>query len=153
VLVGLAICPYYALCLCAYLPFGSLIMVKLKDAMIETVKAKMMQNAILGAFTEEMLSSLKLIISFGREKMKLEQYRTLAQKSFLSARKSARTAGLMGGSFMVIMVGFSCFSWGIGFAMLKYEVQNPWHDRKIDVADIVGTYQAVMYGMFTVIQV
>ena len=33
---------------------------------------------MLGAFTEEMLSSLKLIISFGKEKMKLEEYKKLA---------------------------------------------------------------------------
>ena len=33
--------------------------------------AKMRMNGMLGAFTEEMLSSLKLIISFGKEKYKL----------------------------------------------------------------------------------
>lgn len=54
---------------------------------------------------------------------------------------------------MLIMVGFSCFSWAVGFAMIKHNVHNPIADRDIDTADIVGTYQSVMYGMFTVVQV
>ena len=108
---------------------------------------------MLGAFTEEMLGSLKLIISFGKEKMKLEEYKVLATQTFTKAKKSAITAGTMGGSFMLIMVGFSCFSWGVGFAMIKHNVHNPVTGRDIDAADIVGTYQSVMYGMFTVVQV
>ena len=100
-----------------------------------------------------MLSSLKLIISFGKEKMKLEQYKVLAEEAYTSAYKACLQIGLMGGSFMVIMIGFSCFSWAIGFAMIKYEVPNPMQDRLITVPDIVGTYQAMLYGMFTVIQI
>ena len=135
----------------AYFPFGSIIMVCLRDTMIQTVVVKMMANARLGAFTEEVLSSLKLIISFGKEKMKLQEYRDLANQTYLKAKKSAITAGTMGGSFMLIMVGFSCFSWGIGFAMIKHSVHNPITGRDVDTADIVGTYQSVMYGMFTVV--
>ena len=147
------ICPYYALCLFAYFPVGTIIMVCMRDKMIQSVVAKMQANMILGAFTEEMLSSLKLIISFGKEKMKLEEYKVLATQTFTKAKKSAITAGTMGGSFMLIMVGFSCFSWGIGFAMIKHSVHNPVTGRDIDAADIVGTYQSVMYGMFTVVQI
>jgi ABC-type multidrug transport system fused ATPase/permease subunit len=121
--------------------------------MIKSVMIKMGQNARLGAFTEEMLSSLKLIVSFGKEQLKLQQYRDLATEAYRSGKKSAITGGIMGGSFMIIMVGFSCFSWGIGFAMLKYDVWNPFHDREVNTPDIVGSYQAVMYGMFTVIQI
>ena len=36
------------------------------------------QNAKLGGFTEELLSSIKLIISFGKEKEKLKEYKDLA---------------------------------------------------------------------------
>ena len=117
-----------------------------------TVKEKMKMNADLGAFTEEMLSSLKLIISFGREKMKLEEYEQLATKAYLSAKKAQRTTGINNGSFMMILMGFYFYSWTIGFFMIKYEVSNPYHDRKISVGDIIGSYQAVMYGMFTVMQ-
>ena len=74
IIIGLAICPYYALCLLAYLPFASILMIKLKSVMMKGVMEKMGMNARLGGFTEEMLSSLKLIISFGKEKEKLGDY-------------------------------------------------------------------------------
>ena len=41
----------------------------------------MKMNAKLGAFTEEMLSSLKLIISFGQEEKKLAEYVKLASET------------------------------------------------------------------------
>jgi len=59
----------------------------------------------------------------------------------------------MGGAFFAIIIGFSCFSWCVGYAMIKYEVYNPRYDRLIVVGDIVGTYQALMFGMFTVISI
>lgn len=62
-------------------------------------------------------------------------------------------AGFMGGSFVVILIGFSCFSWTIGYAAIKYEMPNPYHDRPVSVGDIVGTYQAMMYSMFTVMNI
>ena len=40
--------------------------------------SKMRMNAKLGAFTEEMLSSLKLIVSFGNEDLKLKEYEVIA---------------------------------------------------------------------------
>ena len=151
--IALIISPYYGLCLLAYLPFGTKIMFAIIDKMKATVMEKFKMNAMLGAFTEEMLSSLKLIISFGKEKLKLEEYRKLADMAYQSAKKSQIVAGMMGGSFMIIMVGFSCFSWAVGFAMLKYEVPNPRADRPVTVGDIVGSYQAMMYGMFTIMQI
>ena len=45
---------------------------------MKSVIGKMGQNAKLGGFTEELLSSIKLIISFGKEKEKLKEYKDLA---------------------------------------------------------------------------
>lgn len=153
IIIGLAICPYYALCLLAYLPFASLLMIKLKSVMMKGVMEKMGMNAKLGGFTEEMLSSLKLIISFGKEKEKLKDYEKLANESYVKAKSTAKLMGFMSGSFFAIIIGFSCFSWCVGYAMIKYDVHNPRYDRNISVGDIVGTYQALMFGMFTVISV
>lgn len=38
----------------------------------------------------------------------------------------------------------------MGFVFIKYEIYNPIHDRETDVADIVTTYQALMFGMFSI---
>lgn len=47
------------------------------------------QNAKLGGFTEEMLSALKLIISFGKEEDKMKEYKVLAEETYLVAKKSS----------------------------------------------------------------
>ena len=82
IVIGLFICPYYALALLIYLPFATIIMQIFRKLIIKAVTAKMITNAKLGAFTEELLSSLKLIISFGKEKEKLDEYRNLVEESF-----------------------------------------------------------------------
>ena len=56
----------------AYLPFATFVMTVIKNAIVKAVIAKFMANGRLGGFTEEMLSSLKLIVSFGKEQMKLD---------------------------------------------------------------------------------
>lgn len=51
------------------------------------------------------------------------------------------------------MVGFSCYSWTVGFFFIKYEIWNPVHGRETSVADIVTGYQALMFGMFSIMSV
>jgi len=65
VIIGLIVCPYFSLCLLIYLPFATFAMKKLMGSMIAGVMSKFEMNAKLGGFTEELLSALKLIISFG----------------------------------------------------------------------------------------
>ena len=49
------------------------------------------------------------------------------------------------------IIGFSTFSWTVGYFFIKYELPNPMMDRPTSVSDIVLTYQALMFGMFTVL--
>ena len=65
IIIGIAICPYYSLALCVYMPFASILMNKFQAVIVRGVIKKFGMNAKIGGFTEEMLSSLKLIISFG----------------------------------------------------------------------------------------
>ena len=80
--IALYICPYYALCLLIYFPFATITMFAFLKSVTKAVIMKMGLNAKLGGFTEEMLSSLKLIISFGMEKDKLDEYKRLAMISY-----------------------------------------------------------------------
>lgn len=82
IIIGLAISPYYALCLLAYLPFATIIMQFFRKLIMNAVMAKFGMNAKLGAFTEELLSSLKLIISFGKEQKKMDEYKALVEVSY-----------------------------------------------------------------------
>ena len=150
-ILGVLAHPYLGLAYFCYLPLTTVLMRNLMKLIIKYVMQKMGMSAKLGAFTEELLSSLKLIISFGKEKMKLKEYETLANISYQVSKKSAIINGVMGGAFMGIMTGFSCFAWTIGFAFIKHGVENPMSGKPTEVKDIVMSYQAMMFGMFTVI--
>ena len=57
----------------------------------------------------------------------------------------------MGGSFFALIVGFSWYSWLIGFFAIRSGWNNPFTGKLIVVADIVLTYQAMIFGMFTIL--
>ena len=57
-------------------------MTQFRKMIMKAVMAKFRMNAKLGAFTEELLSSLKLIISFGKEHKKLDEYKELVEESY-----------------------------------------------------------------------
>ena len=97
-----------------------------------------------------MLSSLKLIISFGNEEIKLKEYSAIATKAYVAARSAAIKTGIATGFFTGLLIGFTCFAWAVGFAFIKYEIDNPFHGRVTNVADIVIVMQAQLFGMFSV---
>ena len=126
-------------------------MTYMKNSIVRGIMGKMGASARLGGFTEEMLSSLKLIVSFGKEDMKLKEYKNIAYSSYKTAARSAIISGYASGMMFGTVVGFSCFSWGVGLAFIKYDINNPRYDRVTTVGDIVTCYQALMFAMFTVL--
>lgn len=140
IIIGLSVCPYYSLALCIYMPFATILMRKFQAVIISGVMKKFGMNHKIGGFTEEMLSSLKLIISFGQEDFKFKQYEKMAQESYLVAKKSSMQIGAMGGCFFGLILGFSWFSWSVGYIFIKYEVWNPRYGRITTVYDLVACY-------------
>ena len=67
IVLGIVVNPFYAAILLIYMPIGIIFMRKFSALAISKVIVKMGFSAKLGGFTEEMLSALKLIISFGKE--------------------------------------------------------------------------------------
>ena len=63
------------------------------------------------------------------------------------------TIGMMQGTTFATMVGFTVTAWFTGFWFFKFGVENPRAGRPTSVADIVSCYQAIMFGMFTVISI
>lgn len=153
IVIGLAVCPYYALTLLIYLPVGTLFMKCFQKVVVKNVMLKFKMNAKLGGFTEEMLSALKLIVSFGKEDLKLQEYSKIADESYQAARRSAVYNGVMHGMFAAVIIGFSLYSWTVGFFFIRAGVMNPYKDRPINTTDIVTTYQSMMFGMFTVLSI
>ena len=100
-----------------------------------------------------MLSSLKLIISFGQEKLKFKEYEKLATQCYEVSKKSSITIGAMSGAFFGLILGFSTYSWIVGYFYIKSDIWNPRADRPVSVYDIVACYQAMIFAMFTVIAI
>ena len=101
---------------------------------------KMGMNAKLGGLTEEILSSIKLIISFGKEKDMLNEYKDLAELTFNKSKTSSMLAGSMMGIFFGLIIGFVVFSWAIGFVFIKWEIKNPRTDEVTTVSEVVSAY-------------
>ena len=77
----------------------------------------------------------------------------MANEAYQQAKKSALFQGLMQGIFFGTILGFSLYSMVMGYIMIKYEVHNPRAGETSSTSDIVGGYQACMFGMFTVISI
>ena len=149
-IISVAACPYFALACLAYLPLCTIFSKSLMGSFRTSAISKMRMNAQLGAFTEEMLSSLKLIVSFGNEDLKLHEYSVIANRAYTDARKSAIKTGIASGCFFGLLAGFNCYAWTIGFAFIKYEIDNPFHGRPTNVPDLVIGMQAQLFFMFSV---
>ena len=113
----------------------------------------MEKNAELGAFTEEILSSLKLIISFGKEKQKLAEYDKLCELNLKASTKAGKWFSGMQGVFFFLLVGFSAYSWLLGFLFIKYEVENPITGKVTNTSEVMTTHQAMIFACFTVMAV
>lgn len=59
----------------------------------------------------------------------------------------------MQGAFLGSIISFSLFSWVVGFYAVKYEMFNHTTGQVIQVKDIVLTYQSMLFGMFTIINI
>ena len=71
----------------------------------------------------------------------------------VASRRAELTIGVMQGTTFSVMIGFTTSAWFCGFWFAKFGVENPRAGRVTNVADIVSCYQAIMFGMFTVISI
>ena len=60
-------------------PLILITMVVVGGAMKKQIIEKLMQNAMLGKYTEEKISAIKLVVAFGREDHTIENYEKIAQ--------------------------------------------------------------------------
>lgn len=116
--IGLWKGPYFCLfCLC-YMPimmfvfgfFGKLLKVKMFEKLAQTKK--------LGAHTEEILSALKLVVSFAQEDDAIRKYDAIAEETMKVGKKAAIQNAIMMGFFLTFMFGFYLFSYVIGSSLI-----------------------------------
>ena len=141
--------PNFAACLLLYFPvFVACVANYGKYAKTITAK-KLKQNGELGGYTEEILSALKLVVSFGREEHSVSNYDTIATTTRQIATKAAYINGFF---FSIIFFGISGLMLVAGIVG-GFFIQNGWTNWRtgepIKVSEIVTAFQAIQYGLFT----
>lgn len=99
---------------------------------------KLGANQALGGFTEETLSSLKLIVSFAQEKKAVEIY---DQKAAITRdiSKDANTKGaLVFGIIRTLIFGFFVFTFYIATVFVEKGVINPNTGKGYNITEIVS---------------
>ena len=71
-----------------YLPVYIMVICCVGNQMKKQAIEKMTQNAKLGKYTEEQMSAIKLVISFGREAHALESYEKIAKETLDKCTKT-----------------------------------------------------------------
>ena len=74
----------------------------------------MTQNAKLGKYTEEQMSAIKLVISFGREEHALKSYDKIAKETLDKCTKTGVALSYLGGFFFSAIIGVSVWGWSFG---------------------------------------
>ena len=141
--------PIYALCLLAYMPLF-VIAISIYGKMAKgQVIAKIMLNAKLSAFTQEIIDAFKLVIAFGQELHTLTEY----DKSAAEAKKQGLKTGVVNGFFMAVfitlMAFFQIFAMVIAYFFIANDVINVVTGELYTILDILVCFQALAYGMFT----
>ena len=103
----------------------------------------------LGGHTEETLSALKLVVSFNREQMAIDEFEKIALKTREEAKKTSYAMSAMMGFFMATMFGFFCYSYYIGSILIEKKVKDPATGKPIDIVLIVTAAQATLMAMMT----
>jgi len=93
----------------------------------------------LGGHTEEILSALKLVVSFNREHLACEEFDKIAFVTRERAKKSAYAMAAMYGFFMGTMFGFFCYSYYIGSILIEKKTIDPTTNKPMDIYLIVTT--------------
>ena len=138
--VAFVAAPNFALLLLLYFPvFVGVVAVYGRYSRGQTA-LKLKQNAALGGYTEEVLSALKLVISFGREEHSVEHYNVLAEQTKNVASKAALANGFF---FSIIFFGISGLMLTAGILGGLF-IQNGWGNwrtgESIKVTEVVTAF-------------
>lgn len=99
---------------------------------------KMRNLAQLGGYTEEILAAIKLVVSFGREEETFKIYEKAAAETMKVSKKAVFSAGAVGGSFMMLILGFFIFCLTVSSFFLQFGAVNPTTGKLYTLSDIIA---------------
>lgn len=91
----------------------------------------------LGAFTEETLSAIKVVVSFAQEELAVERYSKLADETRDVAKKSAKASAMIMTLFMTFLFGYQCYAFFLGSYLMQIGSINPATGNIYTVFDII----------------
>ena len=94
-----------------------------------------------------------MIISFGNEAERLEEYDKIVKKNSGAATRAAIAGGVTAGLFMFIGVGSSLYAWVIAGIHFEVGFTNPKTGEMITLEEVFTAYQAMGYGIMSFLSV
>lgn len=151
ILAGIGIAFYQgadfaAICF-AYFPIIMVCIVLFGAQVKRTAIGKYMVSKRLGGVVEEILSSIKLVVSFAQEEKEFAKFEKLADES----RHTAHNAEIYLSSFIAMfrffIFGFYVYSFWIASAYIKDRVNNPKTGNPYTLAELLSVLVSLITGM------
>jgi len=138
-----------ALVLSSFLPImgvtGSIFVL----AMQKLTKINNEAYARTGAISEEVLNSIRTVVSLGGQQKETKRYEKVLQENGKTIAKYSVYSGLAIGCIMFAMFGIYALAFFVGSIFIKHEVHNPTTDAPYKVGDVLTVFFAVMMASFT----
>lgn len=111
--------PIFTLASLAYFPImlTCLLMIGIQNK--KAASAKLEANKILGGFTEECLSALKLIVSFANEDVAMIKYKEKAEVTKVAAYHANKLLSIFFGLFRGFIFGLFAYNYYIGTVFVE----------------------------------
>ena len=117
--IGLWKGPYFCLLCLSYMPLMLGVVIVFGRLLKKKMKIKLDQTKELGGHTEEILSAIKLVVSFAQEDHAIKKYDKIAEETMKVAKKASMQQALMTGLFLILMFGFFLFSYVVGGFLIE----------------------------------
>lgn len=98
-------------------------------------------------YAEQALSAIRIVVSFGQEKLEIKNYTTFLDKVRLAGRKQGAQAGCSMGFLMFTMYAFYAFAFGIGLVWVEIPFWNHALGRDYTAGDTIAIFFTVLIGL------
>jgi ABC-type multidrug transport system fused ATPase/permease subunit len=104
---------------------------------------------VLGGITEETLSAIKVVSSFGREAKELEKFKKAADDLRVKSQSADKAVSFLIAGIRFFIFGIYAISFFIGGHFIKNNVQNLFHDRTYDASILITVVMSLVTGLMS----
>jgi len=108
---------------------------------------KLQANQELGGFSEEILSTMKLVVSFAREDLILKKYKEKSEVTRTISRKANTFQSAFFGVIRCLMFGFFVYTFYVATLLVENKVDNPNTGEPYTIVEIVAITQSMIMAI------